>query len=86
MPIGRWLIGGEAIVGLIYLPAFLILREQAPGWVASSWLTFTTDSLAARIGDIYLDWNLWGAIGRNGGWRRSARCCCSAGSAGGVRR
>ncbi|HMA50773.1 MAG TPA: glycosyltransferase family 39 protein, partial [Magnetospirillaceae bacterium] len=58
----RWLIGGETIVGLVYLPAFLILREQAPGWVASSWLTFTTTSLPARVGQIYLDWNFWARL------------------------
>ncbi len=58
----RWLIGGEAIVGLVYLPAFLILREQAPGWVASSWLTFTTASLPGRVGQIYLDWNFWAQL------------------------
>lgn len=57
-----WLIGGEAIVGLIYLPAFLILREPAPGWVASHWLTFTTASLPARVGQIYLDWNFWAQL------------------------
>lgn len=58
----RWLIGGELAVGLIYLPALMILREQAPDWVASSWLSFTTASLPARVGQIYLDWNLWGRL------------------------
>lgn len=43
-PSGRreWalLIGGHALVALIYLPAVLIAFDQAPTWIASTWLGF----------------------------------------------
>ncbi|WCT73182.1 hypothetical protein PQ455_16405 [Sphingomonas naphthae] len=35
-----WLIGGHAIVGLLWLPALLILLDQAPTWVRDTWLKF----------------------------------------------
>ncbi len=57
-----WLIAGEVVVGLVYLPALLILREQAPTWVASNWLRFAPASLAVSVGQIYLDWNFWGRL------------------------
>ena len=33
-----WLAGGGAIVLLIWLPALLILLDQAPMWVKATWL------------------------------------------------
>ncbi len=57
-----WLAVGEVVVGLVYLPAFLILREQAPTWMAGSWLRFAPASLWVSVGQIYLDWNFWGRL------------------------
>lgn len=48
------LIGGHAVVGLVYLPGFLILVDQAPTWVHSTWLKFTTDALRWRLSAIYV--------------------------------
>ncbi len=48
------LVGGNVVVGLIYLPAFLILVDQAPTWVHSTWLKFTTVGLRWRLAAIYL--------------------------------
>jgi len=48
------LVGGHLLVGLLYLPAFLILVDQAPTWVRSTWLRFTTDGLEWRLAGMYL--------------------------------
>ncbi|WBO22699.1 glycosyltransferase family 39 protein [Sphingomonas abietis] len=57
-----WLAGGQAVVGLIYLPAFLIMIHQATGWVSSTWVTFAMADVPVAIGQIYLDWNLWARL------------------------
>lgn len=54
-----WLAGGQIVVGLIYLPAFLIMIHQATTWVSSTWVTFTFADVPVAVGQIYLDWNLW---------------------------
>jgi mannosyltransferase len=78
-----WLIGGELVVALIYLPALLITLGEAGSWAQATWLHFTPSTLPTTIGQIYLDWNLWarlvglaaGVAGvmllsrRIGGWR-----------------
>ncbi|HWI85810.1 MAG TPA: hypothetical protein VNT42_05730 [Sphingomonas sp.] len=38
-----WLIGGHALLALCYLPGLIILHDQAPTWVASTWLRFSLD-------------------------------------------
>jgi hypothetical protein len=38
-----WLIGGHALVVLLYLPGLLILRAQATTWRTSTWLRFALD-------------------------------------------
>ncbi|MDB5687208.1 MAG: rane-like protein, partial [Rhizorhabdus sp.] len=48
-----WLIGGHLLVGLIYLPALLILLDQAPTWIQSTWLGFETRDLWRRATAIY---------------------------------
>jgi len=44
-----WIIGGHAIVLLIWLPALLILLDQAPMWVKATWLKFSTANLWRRV-------------------------------------
>lgn len=36
-----WLIGGHLLLLVGYAPAFLIVLDQAPTWVKSTWLTFS---------------------------------------------
>lgn len=43
-----WLAGGHAIVILIWLPALLILLDQAPEWVKATWLKWSTRDLWRR--------------------------------------
>lgn len=52
---GDWalLVGGHAAVGLLWLPALLILMDQAPTWVKSTWLQFSTDTLETKLGLLY---------------------------------
>jgi hypothetical protein len=45
---------GHVAVALVYLPAFLILVDQAPTWVRSTWLRFTTDGLEWRLAAMVL--------------------------------
>ncbi|WP_340317512.1 glycosyltransferase family 39 protein [Rhizorhabdus argentea] len=43
-----WLFGGHLLILLIWLPALLILMDQAPEWVKATWLSFSTADLARR--------------------------------------
>lgn len=43
------LIGGHALVALVYLPALLILIDQAPTWIHSTWLHFDAPRLPGRL-------------------------------------
>jgi mannosyltransferase len=48
-----WLIGGHLLVALVWLPALLILVDQAPTWVRSTWLTFRWDVMPWRLLMLY---------------------------------
>lgn len=48
-----WLVGGHLLVALVYLPALMILIDQAPTWVRSTWLRFDTNALELRIAALY---------------------------------
>lgn len=47
-------VGGHALVALVYLPAFLILLDQAPTWVKSTWLHFTFAGMPSRLGELFV--------------------------------
>ena len=38
-----WLVGGHSLVALLYLPALMILRQQAATWTVHTWLQFSLD-------------------------------------------
>ncbi len=44
-----WLVGGHLIVLLLWSPALLILLDQAPTWIRSTWLQFSTVNLWRRV-------------------------------------
>jgi hypothetical protein len=49
-----WLVAGHLLVGLGWLPALLILADQAPAWIGSTWLRFVPDGLfRARLASLY---------------------------------
>ena len=48
-----WLVGGHLLVGLVWLPALLILIGQAPTWVSDTWLKFTPSLLPVRVPLLY---------------------------------
>ncbi|MGE0773440.1 MAG: hypothetical protein AB7G25_09445 [Sphingomonadaceae bacterium] len=45
-----WFFAGHLTVGLIWLPAILIMADQAPGWIKSTWLRFSPDLIPYQIG------------------------------------
>ncbi|ARS28489.1 hypothetical protein [Sphingomonas sp. KC8] len=45
--------GGHALAGLLYLPGLLILIDQAPTWVQSTWLRFSFTGLEWRLAELY---------------------------------
>jgi hypothetical protein len=47
------LVGGHLLVALLWLPALLILADQAPTWVGSTWLRFSWASLPAKLYILY---------------------------------
>jgi uncharacterized membrane protein len=47
------LIGGHALVALLYLPALLIARDQAPTWIASTWLGFAWPAAWRHLAILY---------------------------------
>ena len=55
-----WLIGSQLAAILIWLPAFLILRDQAPTWIASTWLRFRPSEFWRSIGLLYATSRFWG--------------------------
>jgi hypothetical protein len=57
-----WLIGGQIVVGLIYLPAFLIMLRQARAWVETGWVVFDIHDVPTTIAQIWLDWNAWACL------------------------
>ena len=54
-----WLAGGQVLVGLLYLPAFLIMLHQAKTWVKTGWVVFDIHDVPVTIAEIWLDWNGW---------------------------
>jgi hypothetical protein len=57
-----WLIAGQAIVGLLYLPAFLIMLHQARTWVKTGWVVFDAGDVPDTVAQIWLDWNGWACL------------------------
>ena len=43
-----WIAGGALLILLVWLPALLILLDQAPEWVKATWLTWSTRDLWRR--------------------------------------
>lgn len=54
-----WLVGGHLAVAILYLPALLILLDQAPTWIRSTWLHFDVSRLPERL--LFL-WAVPGAL------------------------
>lgn len=48
-----WFAGGHALVLLAYAPALLILIDQAPTWIRSTWLSFDPVLAGWRVATIY---------------------------------
>lgn len=50
-----WLrfIGGHFLVALLWVPALLILADQAPTWISSTWLTFGPNLLRWGVGALW---------------------------------
>jgi len=48
-----WFVAGHAAVAIFYLPALGILMDQAPTWVRSTWLRFSTQSLIDHLPVLY---------------------------------
>ncbi len=49
-----WLVGGHALVALLYLPGLLILHAQAATWRHSTWLRFALDgAFVDRVMTLY---------------------------------
>jgi hypothetical protein len=57
-----WLIGGQLLVGALYLPAFLIMLHQARTWVKTGWVVFDAPAVPLTVAQIWLDWNLWACL------------------------
>jgi len=57
-----WLVGGQLLVGLLYLPAFLIMLHQARTWVKSGWVVFDAPAVPITVAQIWLDWNAWACL------------------------
>lgn len=52
-----WLVAGELLVGIIYVPAFLIALQQQRTWSQSTWLRFDPHAVPLTLGFIYMTWN-----------------------------
>jgi mannosyltransferase len=57
-----WLVGGQIVAGLVYLPALAILASQAPTWVKSTWLQFDPAGVPDGVSYIFLNWNRWSRL------------------------
>lgn len=55
LPRSDWLliVGGHVLVAALWLPALLILLDQAPTWVHSTWLRFDSAKLTDRLAVLY---------------------------------
>ncbi|WP_231639023.1 glycosyltransferase family 39 protein [Sphingomonas profundi] len=51
LPPRDWMlfVAGHLLVALVWLPALLILADQAPMWVKSTWLKFSFDAMLWRL-------------------------------------
>ncbi|MFD1949343.1 hypothetical protein ACFSGX_01010 [Sphingomonas arantia] len=47
------IVGGHALVALVWAPAVAILTDQAPTWVSATWLTFSWDTVPTRLAILY---------------------------------
>jgi mannosyltransferase len=47
------LITGHALVGLVYLPAFLMMRAQAAAWATATWLHFDPGAVPDQLAETY---------------------------------
>jgi len=47
------LLGGHAVAALVYLPGLLILIDQAPMWMKSTWLHFSFDAMTPRLAELF---------------------------------
>lgn len=45
--------GGHAVALLLYLPGLLILLDQAPTWVKSTWLHFSFHQMGPRLAELF---------------------------------
>jgi hypothetical protein len=57
-----WLLIGEILVGIVYVPAFLIALQQARTWAQSTWLQFDPHAVPTTLGFIYVTWNRWARL------------------------
>lgn len=57
-----WLVIGQGLVGLLYLPAFLIMLHQAKTWVKTGWVVFDIHDVPMTVAQIWLDWNGWACL------------------------
>ena len=48
-----WIVGGHGAVGLLYVPCLLIVLDQAPTWIGSTWLRFSFESMLLHLGVLY---------------------------------
>ena len=59
-----WLriIAAQVLTGLLYLPGFLILLDQAPTWIRSTWLSFSPEALPWSLAFLANAGNRLGAL------------------------
>lgn len=48
-----WIVGGHALAALLYLPCLLIVLDQAPTWIGSTWLRFSFGSALLYLALLY---------------------------------
>lgn len=69
-----WFFAGHLVVGLVWLPAILIIADQAPGWIQSTWLTFSPHLIPYQVGVLLvgnqaLSWISGAALVMIAAWR-----------------
>lgn len=57
-----WLVAGQIVVGLLYLPAFVIMLHQARTWVKTGWVVFDIHDVPITVAQIWLNWNVWACL------------------------
>jgi hypothetical protein len=53
-----WLVIGQGLVGILYVPALLITLSQAKTWTQSGWAQLEWATLPTNVATIYTTWNL----------------------------